>query len=110
MKQHTYRITVEHLADKDGQAPATPARLQFDVGNHDEVIGLIERMRSRGDFDPETASAFALGLKLFGEVLLTHRDHPLFTDFAPHFGAFMKHLKGRAPQGDAAAAAAPAQN
>jgi hypothetical protein len=95
MKQHQYRITVEYLADKEGQAPATPASLQFEVGNHDEVLGIVERIRARGDFDAETSAALAVGLKLFGEVMLTHRDHALFKDFVPHFGAFMKHLKSR---------------
>jgi hypothetical protein len=95
MKQHHYRITVEHLADKDGQAPATPASLQFEAGNHDEILNVIERVHSRGDFDADTSAAFALGLKLFGEVMLTHRDHPLFATLAPHFGDFMKQLKAR---------------
>ena len=38
-------------------------------------------MRGRGDFDPDTATSFAVGLKLFSEVLLENRDHPLFADF-----------------------------
>jgi len=25
--------------------------------------------------------------------MLEHRDHPLFEDFWPHFGQFMKNLK-----------------
>ena len=50
-------------------------------------------MRRRGDFDPDTAAALAIGLKLFGEVMLTHKEHPLFAELAPHFGAFMKRLK-----------------
>jgi len=94
MKQHLYRITVEHLADKEGQPPATPALLSFEAGNHDELLGIVERIRARGEFDADTSAAFAIGLKLFGEVMLTHRGHPLFEEMGPQFGAFMKRLKG----------------
>ncbi|MGL4410083.1 MAG: DUF3861 family protein [Zoogloea sp.] len=41
----------------------------------------------------ESATAFAVGLKLFGEVMLENRQHPLFADFLPQFGQFMKQLK-----------------
>lgn len=95
MKQHRYRITVDYLADKDGTPPATPTSLQFETGNHDELLGIVERIRQRGDFDADTAASFALGLKLFGEVMLTHRDHPLFEEMGPQFGAFIKKLKSR---------------
>ena len=57
--------------------------------------GIIARIRQRGDFDADTAASFALGLKLFGQVMLTHRDHPLFEEMGPQFGAFMKKLKSR---------------
>ncbi|WP_338764772.1 DUF3861 domain-containing protein [Massilia sp. METH4] len=92
MKQHRYRITVDHLQDPGGN-PVTRAPLTFEVGNHDDIFAIVERMRGRGDFDPETAIAFAVGLKLFSETMLEHRDHPLFTEFRPHFQQFMKHLK-----------------
>jgi hypothetical protein len=93
MKQHHYRITVEHIADKDGLAPTTPASLQFAAGNHDEVIGILQRVQASGLFAPDQAAAFALGLKLFGETLLMNRDHPLFAEMGPQFGAFMKRFK-----------------
>lgn len=92
MKQHRYRITVEHLADAKG-TPSEAEALRFETGNHDELLAIVARMRSRGDFDPDTAAALAIGLKLFGEVMLTHKEHPLFAELAPHFGAFMKRLK-----------------
>lgn len=97
MKQHRYRITVEHVADADGH-PVTREPLRFEAGNHDDILAIVERMRGRGDFDPQAAAAFAVGLKLFSETLLEHRDHPLFADLRPHFQQFMKQLKkGPAP-------------
>lgn len=95
MKQHLYRVTVEHLADANGVPPATSGALRFEVGNHDDIPAIVARLRGRDDlpFDAEQAAAFAVGLKLFSEVMLEHRGHPLFADFAPYFGQFMKTLK-----------------
>ena len=96
MKQHRFRITVEHLADADGHPSTHTAPLQFEAGNHDDILALVERTRERGDFDAQTAAAFTVGLKLFSEVMLENRKSPLFADFVPHFGEFMKKLKGGA--------------
>lgn len=93
MKQHRYRFTVEHLADAKGQPSTYPGPLCFEAGNHDDLFFIVERIRARGDLPPEQATAFAIGLKLFGEVMLEQRGHPLFEHFAGHFGEFMKHLK-----------------
>lgn len=98
MKSHHYRITVEHTADPQGNVPNPPASVQFNAANHDELLGIIARIRARGEFDADTSASFALGLKLLGEVMLTHRDHPLFTELGPAFGQFMKRLKGRPPE------------
>ncbi len=97
MKQHRYRITVEHLADARGNPSTHAEPLRFEAGNHDDILAIAERMRGRGEFPAETANALAVGLKLFSEVMLENRGHPLFADFAPHFRAFMQHLK-KGPQ------------
>lgn len=93
MKQHRYRITVEHLADAHGSPLPNDQPLQFEVGNHDNIFAIVERTRERVDFDPISATALAVGLKLFSEVMLEDRDHPLFQSFAPHFRDFMTTLK-----------------
>lgn len=95
MKQHRYRITIEHLELPDGSSPDKPEALSFEVGNHDDILGIVTRMRQRGDLPAADATAFAVGLKLFSEVMLQHRSAPLFADFAPHFKAFMQQLKQR---------------
>ena len=93
MKQHRYRITVEHLCDATGTpVPDTPV-LRFEARNHDDILSIVERMRQRGEFPSDTAAAFAVGLKLFGEVMLENKENPLFVAFRPHFAEFMKHLK-----------------
>lgn len=83
---------MEHLADAQG-APSIHKPLQFEVGNHDDIISVIEKPRTRGDLSEDAATAFGVGLKLFGEVMLENRDHPLFSSFRPHFASFMKELK-----------------
>jgi len=103
MKQHRYRVTVEHLALPDGSAPPATQPLSFEAGNHDDILAIVARMRQRGDLPEADATAFAVGLKLFSEVMLQHRGLPLFADFAPHFKAFMQALK----RGPAAAETQP---
>lgn len=93
MKQHRYRITVEHLTDADGSPSHYDSPLQFEVGNHDDIFAVVERLRQRGDFTNNAAAAFGVGLKLFSEVMLEEKAHPLFLSFRPHFGQFMKELK-----------------
>lgn len=44
------------------------------------------------------AVEFAIGLKMFSEVMLKNRNHELFTDFRPAFGEFMKKLKSQPQQ------------
>lgn len=91
MKQHRYRVTLEHLADADGASHRPP--LRFEVENHDEIIAIVARLRSRGDFSQDAAAALGVGLKLFSEVMLHEKSNPLFASFRPHFVQFMKQLK-----------------
>ncbi|MRD71793.1 DUF3861 family protein [Rhodocyclus tenuis] len=94
MAHHRYRITVEPLAD-DTSSDAAASALHFEVANHDDILHVVERLRTRADLPPDTAAALGVGLKLFGEVLLEHRTHPLFRELYPHFGEFMRTLKGK---------------
>ncbi len=48
--------------------------------------------------DDESAKAFAVGLKLLGEVLLENKDVPLFKEFMPQFVQFIQALKKSAPK------------
>ncbi|MBJ9954688.1 MULTISPECIES: DUF3861 domain-containing protein [Acinetobacter] len=93
MKQHQYHVTVQHLADAKGQASNYSENIEFNVGNHDDIFEIVERLKKAEFFDEETTKAFAVGLKLFLEVMITHRDHILFKDFEPAVRQFMKNLK-----------------
>jgi hypothetical protein len=87
MPKHKFRITVESVADGD-QKPVN-APLVFTAENHDDIIALAERAGANDD----SARAFLVGLKLFGEAMLQDRSNPLYAEFLPVFGAFMKKLK-----------------
>jgi hypothetical protein len=72
--------------------PAKELGIQFD--NHDEIFSIIERIKDKNIFeDPNEATQFALGLKLFSEIKLKHRKNPLFAELNEVFPVFMKKLK-----------------
>lgn len=98
MKQHQYLVTVQHLADAKGQPSNYDENIEFNVGNHDDIFEIVERLKKTEFFDEETTQAFAVGLKLFLEVMITHRDHVLFKDFEPAVKQFMKNLKQNVKQ------------
>ncbi|AXJ91167.1 DUF3861 domain-containing protein [Acinetobacter pittii] len=93
MKQHQYHVTVQHLKNAKGEASTYTERLEFYAGNHDDIFEIVERLKKSRFFDDETTKSFGVGLKLFSEVMLENRDHPLFQEFLPQFGQFMKNLK-----------------
>lgn len=92
MKQHQYRITLQHLADAEGK-PVSRDPLVFDAPNHDDIFAIIEKVQQKEGFTPEMAQRFAVGLKLMGEVMLENKDNPLFAELKPHFMEIMKTLK-----------------
>jgi hypothetical protein len=95
-RAHHYRLRLEHLAPASPEDPThAPLTLNFD--NHDDILQIADRMEARQLFaTPGQASEFAIGLKLFSEVMLKNRKHPLFAEFQPAFSAFMKKLKSDA--------------
>lgn len=92
MKQHRYRLTLEHIAAIKAETPLHEP-LQFEAVNHDDLFAIIERLREARLFPGDESTAFAVGLKLFTETMLMHRDHPLFSELQGPIGDFMKKLK-----------------
>ena len=93
MKQHHYKITVEHIADSKGQPSTYAAPMIFDAYNHDDLFKVLEKIQEKNLFAEDKTKAFVVGLKLFGETLLENKANPLFKDFLPEFIEFMKKLK-----------------
>jgi hypothetical protein len=94
MRGHRYRVTIEHLGGPDGDASIQPP-LCFETVNHDEILGIVARLRSSGVYQPDEAASLGIGLKLFSEVMLKRRDDPLFAELRPAIRAFIGGLKAR---------------
>lgn len=92
-RSHEYKLKLEYLNDSKGETiNVDPIELIFE--NHDNVFSIIEKMQNKDLFnDQQQATEFAIGLKLFSEVMLKNRKNPLFEELAPAFGEFMKKLK-----------------
>lgn len=94
MKQHQYRVTLEYLADQNGNAvDAEP--LVFDAPNHDEIFTLIDKVRERTGLPETQAQRFVVGLKLMGEVMLENKDDAFFIRLMPTFRELMQEVKRR---------------
>ena len=92
-RAYTYRLRLEQVAGSQPDGPQ-PEPLELEFTNHDDLFRIIGLMQQRNPFqEPGQATEFAIGLKLFGEVMLKNRQHPLFEEFAPAFKAFMQRLK-----------------
>jgi hypothetical protein len=97
-RAHHYRLRLEQLASA---APDQPTRdlLELEFTNHDDIFQIINRLQGQQLFaEPGQNAEFAIGLKLFSEVMLKNREHPLFTEFRPAFSELMKRLKGGGAQ------------
>lgn len=92
MKYHRYRVTLEYIADPDGN-PQQHDPLVFEANSHDEIIGIVGLARKSELMNEQNTTAFVVGQKLFGEIVMENRNSPLFKDFWPHFLEFMHKFK-----------------
>ena len=92
-KTNKYHLTLRQLPPAaDQNEPPKQLELQFE--NHDEIFQIIDRIKAKDPFgNQQQATEFAIGLKLFSEVMLKNRNHPLFAELKPAFASFMKKLK-----------------
>lgn len=91
-KNNLYKIQLAEVALKNGGSASK--RIEFEFENHDDLFDIIEKMKRKNIFGNEDHDVeFALGIKLFSEIMLRHKDHDLFNELEPAFGNFMKNLK-----------------
>ncbi|MCS3869880.1 hypothetical protein J3D55_002796 [Chryseobacterium ginsenosidimutans] len=75
-RSNKYQIELKELSLKDGSDGGK--NLTFDFENHDDLFQIFDVIKAKNVFDNEqTAHEFALGLKLFTEVMLKNKQHPL---------------------------------
>ncbi|MEE3224494.1 MAG: DUF3861 domain-containing protein [Bacteroidota bacterium] len=92
-KRNLYKLSLEQLSVLKEEKRVEDA-LELELSNHDELFEIIERVKTKQLFTTaEESTEFALGLKLFTEVMLRNKKHPLFEDLRPHIVDFMKKLK-----------------
>ncbi|ALM48224.1 hypothetical protein AMR72_04505 [Flavobacterium psychrophilum] len=91
-KYNHYKITLEHTFSPKEEDLNPAVVLEFD--NHDEIFAIITRLQEKNHFDDADQSAqFAIGLKIFSEVMLKNKNNNLFSEFLPEFKNFMTKLK-----------------
>jgi len=92
MNSYRYRITVEKLADAQGD-PVAGQSLSFYTANHDDILAIVNRLQTQLPFAAGTAASLGVGMKLISEVALIHHDNPLFADIRPVLMSFIQQLK-----------------
>lgn len=94
-RTNKYKLTLEEISlAKEEDARNQPLTIEFD--NHDNLFNIITAVKQKNIFEDESQSTeFAIGLKMFTEVVLKNRDNELFTELQPAIGAFMKKLKSK---------------
>jgi hypothetical protein len=93
MNTHRYKITVEALTGAKGE-PVERRTLSFETANHDDILGIVDRMRARLPFDEDTIASLGVQLKLFSEVAMMQR-HEMFAMIHPALSEFIRGLKQR---------------
>ena len=93
MKQHQYKITVQHISDKDGNSVNEPP-LICDMHTHDNLAEILAKSHQL-DLSENDRLRLVLGLKLLGELILENKNQPLFNELLPHFGEIIKMVKGK---------------
>ncbi len=91
-RNNKYQLHLQELELKDGNEGSQ--KLDFEFSNHDDLFKIFEVVKSKKLFENEVTNyEFALGLKLFTEVIITQKEHPLFEELRPEILKFMKKLK-----------------
>ena len=94
-RTNKYKLTLEEISlAKEDDVKNDPLKLEFD--NHDNLFNIINVVKSKTIFEDENQSTeFAIGLKMFTEVILKNRDNELFKELQPAIAEFMKKLKSK---------------
>lgn len=94
-KAHQYQLTLQYLENNKGEG-MTEEMVALNFESHDDIFSIIAMLKAKGILGEEKeATQLALGIKLFGEVMIRHRKEVLFEELAPVFADFMKKLKSR---------------
>lgn len=91
-KQKHYTVTLTQMT---GENPNTVQTLTFEFDDRECLFKIIETLRKADIVEDNEVPRLALGLRLLGPMVLANRKTPLFSEFVPHFKAFMVSIKKR---------------
>lgn len=84
---HRYRVTLEPLTDN------TTAPISFEADCHDDIAVILQRASTRFGLDQNDTTALVSSFKLFGELVLKHRNESPFAEIRPALRDFVQALK-----------------
>jgi Domain of Unknown Function with PDB structure (DUF3861) len=87
-----YRITIETLGSRTSQGE-DEASLQFCTDNHDNLLEIVEAIRSKRLLDKDKSASLAIGLKLFSEIIREMRKDQMFAPLVLPIRNFIEQLK-----------------
>ena len=88
MSTHQYRVSVEKI-----EATANRHLMTFAVSNHDDIEKVLQHLQRKLPISAAEQQAFAVGLKLFAEVVLQHRHEAPFQQWFGDMGQLMRSIK-----------------
>ena len=88
MSTHQYRVSVEKI-----EATANRHLMTFAVSNHDDIEKVLQHLQRKLPIGAAEQQAFAVGLKLFAEVVLQHRHEAPFDELFGSIGSLMRTIK-----------------
>jgi hypothetical protein len=92
-RTNKYHLTLRLLQSSGGESDSLK-QLELEFDNHDEIFEIVDRIKAKDLFvNKEQSAEFAIGLKMFSEVMIKNGKHPLFEELKPAFQMFMKRLK-----------------
>ncbi|SEI95485.1 protein of unknown function [Dyadobacter koreensis] len=92
-RTNRYRFQLEYLSSSKEET-ALPEALDLEFENHDNIFQIVEILKEKNPFgDEKQAVEFAIGLKMFSEIMIKNKSNPLFEEMLPAFRIFMRKLK-----------------
>jgi len=89
---YRYRITIETLGSRTSQGEEEES-LQFCTDNHDDLLEIVEAIRSKRPLDKDKSASLAIGLKLFSEIIREMRKDQMFAPLVLPIRNFIEQLK-----------------
>ena len=90
MARFSYQVIIEAVP---AARTAEGGPLRFTAENHDDLFAIAQALRTRRVVDPADSDAFAVGLKLFTEVMLKQRANLLFAPLVQPMREFISRIK-----------------